>query len=188
FTDPDADAVITSADNTKFRVHRYILAKASPVFEGMFSLPPVPSTLEGGQTVSGEEELPVIPLTEPGRIVEQLLKFCYPSLNGTVPDSQTLRQLFSAADKYEMTGVTMQLTAVLRTRFLEKEPNRAYALACIYGLREEAKLAAKCTLNQPIPGPALSEYQELSATMYHKLVVYRQKCIDLIHPLLDDWN
>ncbi|KAI0798474.1 hypothetical protein BC629DRAFT_1500088, partial [Irpex lacteus] len=39
FNEDDADVIIRSKDNLHFRVHKLFLMKASPVFEGMFSLP-----------------------------------------------------------------------------------------------------------------------------------------------------
>ncbi|EMD39269.1 hypothetical protein CERSUDRAFT_122690 [Gelatoporia subvermispora B] len=42
FTKSSADVIIRSSDGVDFRVHRIVLAEASPVFEGMFSLPQGP--------------------------------------------------------------------------------------------------------------------------------------------------
>jgi len=39
FNAPDADTVLRSSDGEEFRVHRIILSLASPVFQGMFTLP-----------------------------------------------------------------------------------------------------------------------------------------------------
>lgn len=180
--DVSADTIIISSDEVRFRVHRHILSNASPIFDDMFSIP-TPSPHPG---ITGDD-LPVVPMMEPCTVVEQLLRFCYPSLNGAVQDFKMLRQLFAAADKYDMKGVNAQLCYILRYQFLDKEPFRAYSLACIYGLEEEAKLAAKQTLLHTHPGPLLPEYDEMSATMYYKLVVYRQKCVEAIQPFIKDW-
>ncbi|KAI0769169.1 hypothetical protein BC629DRAFT_794768 [Irpex lacteus] len=177
----NADIILTSSDEVRFRVHKSILANASSVFEAMFDLPQQ-------MTTSGEDELPTIPLAEPGLVLEQVLRFCYPSLNGNVSDLHTLRLLFQVADKYDMRGVTSQLAYILRYQFIDKEPHRAYAIACIYALWPEAVLAGKQTLAHIVPGPSLPEFDVLPASMYHKLVVYRQKCIDVIDPILDDWT
>ena len=181
FDATDADIILISSDEIRFRAHRPILSNASAVFEAMFTLPP-------GSSNDSEDGLPVIPMAESGLVINQLLQFCYPSQSGVVSDLQTLRLLFAAADKYDMKGVTSQLAYILRYQFIDKEPYRAYAIACIYGLWPEAKLAGKQTLAHPVPSPSLPEYDTLPASMYHKLVVYRQKCADVIEPILDDWT
>ncbi|KAI0091527.1 hypothetical protein BDY19DRAFT_930878 [Irpex rosettiformis] len=176
----DADVILESSDETQFKVHKHILSDASSVFEAMFDLPPETSNVAEGS-------LPIIPVTESTLVLDQLLRFCYPSLHGSVSDLHTLHLLFTAADKHDMKGVTSQLAYILRWQFTDKEPRRAYAIACMFSLWPEAKLAGRLTLSHPVPGPSLQEYDLLPASMYHKLVVYRQKCIDVIDPILEDW-
>ena len=43
FNKPTADVILRSSDDVDFRVHKVILAEASPVFEGMFSIPQPPA-------------------------------------------------------------------------------------------------------------------------------------------------
>ncbi|KAI0683777.1 hypothetical protein BC835DRAFT_1310884 [Cytidiella melzeri] len=178
---PGGDIVLISSDQVRFTVHKGILSNASPVFEGMLSLPSTGADHE-------DTELPVVAVTETSTVLHQLVSFCYPSLNGTVSDVDMLRLLIAAADKYEMKGVTSQLAQIIRWQFVETEPYASYAIACRYGFWDVATLAGKQTLAHLAPGPSLPEYDVLPAAMYHKLVIYRKKCVDLISPLLDDWR
>lgn len=183
FNEPGADIDIISSDQIHFRAHKHILSTASPIFEGMFSLPTSPP-LPGPDA----DQLPPVHVSEPGEVVEQLLRFSYPNLHGSVATTSVLRQLFTAAEKYEMEGVKAQLTSALRWQFTDKEPHLAYAIACLYALPDQAKVAAHQTLSSAFPGPPLTEYDELPASAYHRLVVYRQRCIKLIDTVLNDWR
>jgi hypothetical protein len=178
FNVSECDVILVSSDKVQLGVHKAILSNASSVFEDMFSLP----------TVAPSDEKSVIPVTEPSALLEQLLRFCYPSLNGRVVNFEMLRLLFAAAEKYEMKGVISQLAYILRHEYSKKEPYRAYALACIYALWDEAQLAGKNTLSHSLPGPALPEYDTLPASMYHKLIVYRLQCIGVIDLVLKNWK
>jgi hypothetical protein len=99
----------------------------------------------------------------------------------------------AAAEKYLMHGVIDQLAALLRMpEFLEKEAFRVFALACQYGLHDLIQAAAKATLAHPSPlkanGTSLpAEVAGLSAVAYHSLLLYRQRCIDILLPLLHRW-
>ncbi|KAI0683782.1 hypothetical protein BC835DRAFT_1422965 [Cytidiella melzeri] len=165
------DIVLISSDQVRFTVHKVILSNASPVFEGMLSLP----------STGADPKDTGLPHCPPATRLVHL-----PSLNGTVSDLDTLRLLFTAADKYEMKGVTSQLAYMLRWQFLETYPYFAYAIACKHGLWDVATLAGKQTLAHPAPGPSLPEYDVLPAAVHHKLVDYRKKCADIIDALLEN--
>lgn len=82
FTKPTADLALISSDGVIFRVHRIILAEASTFFETMFTLPqPAPSVTPPSDHNSAQEEydgLPAIHVTETERVLESLLRLCYP--------------------------------------------------------------------------------------------------------------
>jgi hypothetical protein len=76
---PDANFVIRSSDNVNFRVHKSILALASPFFKDLLSLPQ-PSDSE---TVDG---LPVVQLSEGSELLNSLISILYP-VHTVMPNS-----------------------------------------------------------------------------------------------------
>jgi BTB/POZ domain len=70
FDVPDANLIIRSSDLVNFRVHKPVLAIASPVLKDLFSLPQ-PSDSE---TVDG---LPVIQLSEDSELLNCLVSMLY---------------------------------------------------------------------------------------------------------------
>ncbi|KAJ7746532.1 hypothetical protein B0H14DRAFT_2348511, partial [Mycena olivaceomarginata] len=66
FDCPDEDLVLGSAEGVDFRVHRAILATASPFFRTMLSLP----QMDDHPGVS-----PVVPVTETAPVLDRLLRF-----------------------------------------------------------------------------------------------------------------
>ena len=79
FDVPDANLIIRSSDLVNFRVHKPVLAMASPVFTDLFSLPQ-PSDDEA---VDG---LPVVQLSEDSDLLKTLVSMLYP-LHPVIPKS-----------------------------------------------------------------------------------------------------
>ncbi|GJE95529.1 hypothetical protein PsYK624_117140 [Phanerochaete sordida] len=132
----EGDVVLRSSDGVDFRVHRNILALASPFFKSMFSLyQPSGAHVEGG--------IPVIPVAEPGNVVDHLLRFCYPVRNPTIADIATLGSVLQAAIKYDMDEPT-HLAKEAFHGLMRGSPLHAYAISCQLQLEEEAALAAQC--------------------------------------------
>jgi BTB/POZ domain len=71
FDVPDASLIIRSSDNVDFRVHKSILAMASPFFEDLLSLPQPPD----GENVNG---LSVVQLPESSELLACLISILYP--------------------------------------------------------------------------------------------------------------
>ena len=71
FDVPDANFIIRSSDNVNFRVHKSLLALASPIFKDLLSLPQ-PSDRE---IVDG---LPVVQLSESSELLNSLVSMLYP--------------------------------------------------------------------------------------------------------------
>ena len=71
FEAPDANIIIRSSDFVDFRVHKPVLAMASPVFKDLLSLPQ-PS---GSESVDG---LPVVQLSEDSELLNTLVSMLYP--------------------------------------------------------------------------------------------------------------
>lgn len=126
-TDSGADVVLVLCDNYEFRTRRSILSLASPIFEDVFSLaqPEVirpqsdpisgidpslcisPSTRQRSVVDSG---LPLVHLSETGRVIDILLRYCSPVSNPTIPDCL----------KYEMTFVVTEVEATLQRLSFEQ--------------------------------------------------------------------
>lgn len=68
---PDANLIIRSSDLVNFRVHKSVLAMASPFFQDLLSLPQ-PSD---GEIVDG---LPVVQLSEDSELLNSLISILYP--------------------------------------------------------------------------------------------------------------
>lgn len=139
FQAPDADVILRSSDGKDFRVHKVILGLASPVFQGMFSLPQ--------PTGPEPHRIPIVAIPETSDLLSPLIQYIYPFSPPNVPDVAMWADLYTIADKYNV-GVVMELLrGILIPRFLETSPFRIYALASHWGLDEEAKIASKRTLS-----------------------------------------
>ena len=76
---PDANFIVQSSDNINFRVHKSVLALASPFFKNLLSLPQPSDT----DIVDG---LPVIQLSECSELLNSLISILYP-VPTVMPDS-----------------------------------------------------------------------------------------------------
>ena len=172
----DADLILLSKDEVEFRVHRCILAAASPFFEHMLRLPqPADDAL-----------VPIVPVSEMGVHVDSLLRFVYPIPNPILTTLDELNPILEAASKYDFPCVI----AILRKRlvapsFLEDSPTRVFAIASRFELEEEAQLASKYTLNINILGcPLPDDLKHISAHSYCRLLVLHKKRAEAAQALL----
>lgn len=180
FDAPDADAVLLSSDvesPAEFRVHRCILAVASPFFRDMFSLPQDQSTL----STSGPDNAPRIPVAESREVLETLLRFVYPIPDPIIFSLDELDKVLAAAVKYEFEAVVASLRGFLISPpFLQESPIRVYALACRYGLEDEAKIASRYTLGTDLlhlkkGGLWEEDLKNMLAWDFHKLLMLHRR-------------
>lgn len=176
FDSPTADVIVRSSDGVHFRVHRLILSEASPVFADMFTLP---------KRSTDTKVLPVVQLSEDGETLEGLLRVCYPTKGMRFTDLGLLRKVMVAVEKY-MAGDALETLgeALMNHTLLEREPVRAYALACQFRLRGAAVAAAKASLKHSLSVSPSPELEEASAQAYNDLMRYRVQCIAVI----DRWS
>ncbi|THH31264.1 hypothetical protein EUX98_g2924 [Antrodiella citrinella] len=176
FQDSSADIVLRSSNGIDFRVYKTILAKASPVFEGMFTLPPPPPSAVPPEEYSNG--LHVVALTETTEALDALLRFCYPVREPTLSSIEKTLEVFQAAKKYDIDEGILWAREKL-AGFASKEPIRVYALACRYGWEREAKIAAKETLSMSLDTLLCSKSKELgdiSAFDLQRLCMYHIAC------------
>lgn len=167
FDTPDADLILLSSDEVEFRVHRCILAAASPFFRDMFTLP---------QPVIAESNIismvPIVPVSEKGVNLDSLLRFIYPVPAPLIATLDELSAILGAAFKYDFPSVISTLRKLLAApQFLRSAPARVFAIASRYELEEEAQLASTYTLSVHILDCPLSEdLKHISAHSYHRLL------------------
>ncbi|KAI0794281.1 hypothetical protein C8Q74DRAFT_1215634 [Fomes fomentarius] len=152
----DADFILRSNDNVAFQVHRVILSMASTFFEGMFPLPQPPK--------ADGTAIPSVDLGEDSRTIDTFLP--------GVETLQDVRKVLEAGTKYEAEIVTHAMKkALVSPRFLDTAPVLVYAIACISGLEEEARVAAKkAVINDVVLKSQPHELDEISAGEYHRLL------------------
>ena len=166
FNAPDADIILvpTPPGDTVFRVHRCILASASPLFRDMFTLPQ-PTTLDDGK-------LPQLVLSEDHSTIDSLLRFIYPVPNPTINNLDELVPVLGATVKYDCEAVTTVLRKILLSpEFVREHPTRVFAIACRFDLEDEAKAASRFTLGINIlECPLSDDLKYITAYSYYRLL------------------
>ena len=151
---PDANLIIRSSDLVDFRVHKPVLAMASPFFKDLLSLPQ-PSDSE---SVDG---LPVVPFPENAEVLNSLVSRLYP-VRPLIPDSyDKVLDLLAACQKYDMVHIQSSIRAEVGREGspapVGAEVFRAYAIASSKGLIPEMEKAARLTLDYPMTFESLGE-------------------------------
>lgn len=142
FSSPEADVILASSDNIEFRVFRRILVEASTIFKDMVQI-----GKSSGSTAAQDR----IQLSENGETLEFVLQFIYPMPDPKITSFDTLKHLMGTADKYFLIGMMHSLKELLiLPKFVEPQPLRAYALACMHGFYEEAKTISRFCLKTDI--------------------------------------
>ena len=170
FERKDADLILRSSDHVDFHVHRLILSLASPVFETMFSLP---------QPLNVDSAPRVVDVTETSETLKTFLLILYPVKTRALLSLTHVRDALEVARKYDAEKATNVLRLELvHPRFLEPHPLRVFAIACLFGLEAEAKIAAEKAVltNQVGKSCCPSELDDTPAGVYHRLLkLYRTR-------------
>lgn len=183
FTSPDADVVLVSKDNVRFRVHSVVLRITSGWFRTMFSLPQ--SQSEGSQS----QQETTLNVLEPSDVLSDLLQM----ISGLeLPNISTLERaeaILDAAEKYDMPGPISIIRRLIIHPPLISRPLRVYALACKWEWTEEAKFASTKTLELDLGDEsAMDEVQGtgLSAREFSRLLTLHRHRRDLLRSKLED--
>ncbi|KAG1881051.1 hypothetical protein F4604DRAFT_1879635 [Suillus subluteus] len=189
FNNANADIILCSSDNVYFRVFRCMLALASPFFEGMFDLPQQRRNRSNGEMFDG---LDVIQVSENSRTLDMLLRFCYPAAvkDPGLEDMNDVEEVLEAAMKYGMEDVEERVRkAMIAPSLLESNPVHILAIACRFGLKPEARTAARYSLHHTAPTHDTLSAARLPNNVIQGLVAYRLKCSQAARTLCDnlDW-
>ena len=178
FTADDADIILRASRcemPREFRVHKTILSITSPVFKDMFDTPqPVPSTTPAGPTI------PIIDLDDTPEDLENFLRMIYP-LGFPATGTLGLGAIAGALvvfDKYQVQGRSLQplRSLLVSPEFLKNDPIRVYSLACVWGFKREADLAAPYTSFLDVLTSASAEdIQRMTSTEYHRILILCRK-------------
>jgi len=185
FSSASADLVLRTSDGVDLRVFSAILAEASPFFADLLSLPQPQSTSPGPSSPNAYTPA-IVDISEMVEVMELLLRFVYPRPDPTIEKLDDLRPVLAAAFKYDFTAAIASLRrALVSPEFLEKEPTRVYAIACMYELEDEARLASSHTLKLELLAGALpAELKYITAFEYHRLLQLhkerREKACELL--------
>ncbi|THH27165.1 hypothetical protein EUX98_g7021 [Antrodiella citrinella] len=167
-----ADIILRTSNNVDFMVLKSILCQASPVFETTFSLPQ-------GDTIDSESLLPVVAVTEDDKVIDTILRICYPVPNPQL-DPIILTATLETGRKYEMSAVTQHGSDSLKA-LVDEEPVHAYSIACMFRFKDQALAAAKSSLRFPIVEILAQSHHldHLTGQAVSSLVMYHVKCRDV---------
>ncbi|KAI6149877.1 hypothetical protein BKA82DRAFT_997791 [Pisolithus tinctorius] len=183
-----ADVILRSSDGVDFRVFKLFLSLASPFFETLFDLPQ-PSE-ETSTDVVIRDGLPVVPVSEDGRTLNSLLRFCYPCTLAEDPKLEDFREVvdvLEAVKKYSLDGIERTVCkSLFNPQILEVNSLRCFAIACRSRMQDECVLAAKYTLREPLVPGWFQEIELITSTELLSLLTYHRRCSDALLTLKDD--
>jgi len=170
---PDASLIIRSSDLVDFRVHKPVLAMASPFFTDLLSLP----QSSDSESVDG---LPVVHLPEDAELLNSLVSMLYP-IPPVIPDSyDKVLHLLAACQKYDMFRIQSSLRAEVNREGSPApagaEVFRAYAIASSKGLIPEMEKAARLILDYPMTFGSIREgLRFFEGSALHDLARFRRR-------------
>lgn len=170
-SDATSDICLISSDNIRFHVHKTVLSLASPFFRDLITLAQAPS----------DGSLPTVPLIEESKIIDKVLRFCYPTFDASFNYVSEVYQVAEAMHKYLMEDVTNRLPNELRL-LSNKYPLHAFVIACKLEWREEAEFAVSQVLARPLLADKddIPEFDLATLGIVHRLLRFHQGCLDVI--------
>lgn len=190
FDDSDADLILRSSDLVDFLVYRIILAKASPVFRTMLSIPQPAlsssSTISNAHLTLTQHKPPVVQLSEDSQVLRFLLSSILP-IREIFPESvEDGLSVAAAAQKYDCECAIQRANALLSERITTDNCIRAYGTSHRLRLREPMVLSARLSLDRSIAIYDLGDdLRYLTGTALLDLAAYRKACAD--HLVLGEW-
>lgn len=126
-----------------------------------------------------KDGLPVITLAESFKILDSLLRLCYPvrTPSFTTLSLATLMALYDAVDKYAMEDIAQPILDALIEATPHYNPMTAFAFGCRHGLRNLTVTAAKETLRFAGDSlPSSTELDRITGLQLHRLYEYHRQC------------
>ena len=193
FDDKTADIILRSSDSIHFYVNQFVLSLASPIFRDMFELgKPVDPDVSPPLALADSCSRPssrhqIIDVSEPSSTLDLLLRFCYPVEEPKISQVSDVANVLRTASKYEMSGVIDRLSHCLRDPKYASDPRQLYSVACRYGMREVAAIAAKASLRSYMPSfeSCTTRSGSVPASAYNNLLAYRKQCERLFDTQLE---
>ncbi|KAI0313313.1 hypothetical protein OF83DRAFT_1175806 [Amylostereum chailletii] len=186
FDRSDADIILRSSDGVDFSIHKAILAMASPVFEGMFTLPRPTDYDEGPNNV------PILDVSESSKTLSILLSTILP-VPAPAFSRTNIEEIFpalAAAEKYEMTCASSWIRVLLRQHgdpVTLMNAFRAYGIASQCRLRNEGGTAAHLTLRLPMTFKYMTkDLHTISGAALCALWQYRKACFQSAQSCFQD--
>ncbi|TFK48579.1 hypothetical protein OE88DRAFT_543672 [Heliocybe sulcata] len=171
-----SDLIFRTTDNIDFRVHKCILAIASPLHNDASEAESLGRTTDSKDGDDGAESRTVISVTEDSDVLDKLLRFVYPVASPSLETLDELKPVLEAALKYQMEDATDLLRRRLASEtFLDREPLRVFAIARYHGFEEETRLAAMHACYKGLPGPNVRELSSISASATRALWELKDK-------------
>ncbi|KAH9837628.1 uncharacterized protein C8Q71DRAFT_753656 [Rhodofomes roseus] len=189
FKDPaQTNMVIRSSDGMAFYVLRKFISFSSPVIGRMLrEKQDANADSEDNSASASPRYLPLLQLPEDGRTLAVLLQLCYP-----IPDPEMKRtladdvlndacRLYDSAKKYEVTRA-VEYAKRRCVAEIDIVPDRVYFIASKYDWEDVMKEAAWHSVYESSDGPLerTPEMANATAATYRRLLLYRQKCRDII--------
>ncbi|THH27548.1 hypothetical protein EUX98_g6641 [Antrodiella citrinella] len=170
FDRDDADVILLSSDSVRFLVYKNILSLASPVFSNLFG---DGDARAEGQAYS-EKGVPIIDVSEDSATLDAFLRLIYP-VGPALMDVSELERLWEVSFKYETTLAMTKYVAQAAALhgFLDTKPLEMFAVACRFGLEQNARTAAQHAVGAIARGVSLPNYvaemDHISAGAYFRL-------------------
>lgn len=177
FTANDADIILRTPESKLFRVHKNILSIASSVFKDMLAVPQSPPE----STKEDASVLPVVDVHDSAEDLEVLLRMIYPVAFPPITDLDALSNAFVILDKYHTEGPQDRLKPLLiSSSFLTADPMRVYAIACRWGFKAEAAVAAPYASAMGISTfTCVDDMRYISGLDYHRVAFLAQERRDI---------
>ncbi|KZT21617.1 hypothetical protein NEOLEDRAFT_1139239 [Neolentinus lepideus HHB14362 ss-1] len=176
FDRESADLIFRTCDDVDFRVHKCILAIASPLHNDASEAESLGPTTDSKDGADGAESRTVILVTEDSDVLDKLLRFVYPVASPSLETLDELKPVLEAALKYQMDETTDVLrTMLVSKKFLESEALRVFAIACFHGFEKETRIAAMYACYKGLPGPNIRELSSITASATRALWELKDK-------------
>ena len=176
FNDMEAKVTLVTSDDVEYRVFLRILQLSSPV---LFAT--AKDLMAADRTT--------VHVAEPSRIMDILLRLCYPIPEPEIGDLHDISVALVAAEKYEMQRASQVLrnALALRKDSTTDDPVVLYAIASRFDMRDIAVAAARRTLHTEVMRSSVSDLDDIgvSGACLYRLLEYQRRCKASIRSIFD---